>query len=153
MKSNDRMLLGLDSECREDEIWASYHDSQGAWEEFIRNGLRASNRIMGHSWFLDGDWEVVGTLQRNPTVHRFSICALKHVKVPDLGLDFSPGDSIDFFESWKYKPEEMRAQFKAAGLRELRCWKSPGKPFCKLLQNSFPLLLCTCCASVPKITC
>jgi uncharacterized SAM-dependent methyltransferase len=132
MKNNDRMLLGLDSECDEGEVWASYHDSQGVWEDFIRSGLRASNELLGHKWFSDEDWQVVGALNSNPTVHNFRTRALKSVKVPELGLDFSAGDSIDFFESWKYKPEVMRRQFKAAGLQELKCWKAPGKAFCKL---------------------
>lgn len=131
MKPDDRMLLGLDAECNEEEIWASYHDSQGVWEDFIRSGLRASNEILGHKWFLDEDWQIVGALNSDPTVHNFRTCALKRVTVPELGLDFSAGDSIDFFESWKYKPDVMRRQFKAAGLHELNCWKTPGKPFCK----------------------
>jgi uncharacterized SAM-dependent methyltransferase len=139
------MLLGLDSECNEDEIWASYHDSQGAWEDFIRNGRRTSNNIMEHRWFLDEDWEIVGTLKSNPTVHNFSICALKDVEVPELGLDFSSADSIEFFESWKYTPDEMRMQFKAAGFHELKCWKSPGKDFCMLFKFH-PLPICVCSA-------
>lgn len=131
LKSHDRMLVGLDSECNEEEVWASYHDSQGIWEDFIRSGLRASNDLLGLKWFLDEDWEVAGALNSNPTVHNFRTCALKSVTVPELGIDFSAGDTLDFFESWKYKPEVMRRQFKAAGLQELRSWKAPGKAFCK----------------------
>lgn len=138
LKPIDRMLVGLDSENNEDDIWASYHDSQGVWEDFIRSGLRASNELLGHNWFSDEDWQVVGALTSNPTVHNFRTCALKRVKVPELGLDFSAGDSIDFFESWKHKPEVMRRQFKAAGLQELRCWKAPGKPFCEFFEIFVP---------------
>lgn len=36
-------------------------------------------------------------------IHSFKICALERVTVPELGLEFSTGDSIDFFESRKYK--------------------------------------------------
>jgi uncharacterized SAM-dependent methyltransferase len=143
MKPIDRMLVGLDSECNEEDVWASYHDSQGLWEDFIRSGLRASNDLLGHKWFSDEDWQVVGALNSNPTVHNFRTCALKRVTVPELGLDFSAGESIDFFESWKHKPAVMRRQFKAAGLQELRSWKAPGKPFCESFWIPFWLVIQT----------
>lgn len=45
-RPEDRMLTGQDGRLDKKEVWRSYHDSFGLFEEFIRNGYRHSNRIL-----------------------------------------------------------------------------------------------------------
>src|ERR1700710_404437 len=39
MRPEDRMLLGLDACQDQDVIWKSYHDDEGLFYDFVRNGL------------------------------------------------------------------------------------------------------------------
>jgi len=92
MRPQDRMLLGMDANTNAKEIWNSYHDSQGLFESFIRNGLAYSNKVLGHSWYKADDWEITGILQDDPVMHRFVIRAVRDVICKPLRLKFVAGD-------------------------------------------------------------
>lgn len=47
MRPSDRMLLSMDATTDTRVIWDSYHDSQGLFEKFMRNGLMNSNPRAG----------------------------------------------------------------------------------------------------------
>jgi uncharacterized SAM-dependent methyltransferase len=130
MGPQDRMLLGLDACQDEGEIWRSYHDSQGMFERFIRNGLVYSNTILGHPWYRGEDWEVTGAIQDEPTMHKFIIRAVGNVSCAPLGLRFAAGDEIHCYEGFKYGPDAMHLQFVKAGLQELEIWRSPSGRIC-----------------------
>ncbi|OAL73297.1 hypothetical protein A7D00_3072 [Trichophyton violaceum] len=139
MGCNDLMLLGLDACDYPPELWDSYHDPQRVWDSFIRNGLKYSNEVLRCDWYKEEDWEISGRIDSSPdTVHRFSIIARRDVHCHPLGLHFSAGERVDFFEAWKYGPEKMRSQFKMAGFAEVERWQAPGnRPFYEyLLMNS-----------------
>ncbi|KAM5434648.1 hypothetical protein MferCBS31731_006593 [Microsporum ferrugineum] len=133
MGPNDLMLLGLDACGYLPELWNSYHDQKRVWESFIRNGLEYSNEVLGTNWYRGEDWDVTGRIDSSPDiVHRFSIIARREVHCPSLGLYFSAGERVDFFEAWKYGPERMESQFKLAGFDEVARWQAPrNRPFCK----------------------
>lgn len=124
MQPQDCMLLGIDACTDEKEIWESYHDPGGVFHNFIRNGLRHSNRILGSDWYQDTDWSVSGVLGQNPIQHKFVIKAQKDVKCEPLDLHFRAGDEIDCYESFKYGWAAMREQFTQAGLSKIAHWKS-----------------------------
>jgi uncharacterized SAM-dependent methyltransferase len=131
MGPHDRMLLGLDA-CQDPEtLWASYHDDDGLFESFIRNGFRRSNRVLGCTWFRDEDWTIQGELLENPTMHRFAVVARKPVRCEGLNLDFAEGDKIVCYEGFKYGPAQMHEQFVEADLTELKNWPSPSGRICE----------------------
>ncbi|EFR05451.1 DUF323 domain-containing protein [Nannizzia gypsea CBS 118893] len=132
MGPGDLMLLGLDACQYLPELWNSYHDPDRVWDSFIKNGLEYSNEVLGCEWYREEDWEISGRIDRSPdTVHRFSIIARRDVHCHPLGMHFSAGERVDFFEAWKYGPERMRSQFKLAGFDEVERWQAPGsRPFC-----------------------
>lgn len=132
MRDEDRMLLGMDGQDKAATVWDSYHDSSKIFEEFMRNGLRHSNVILGHSWYRCEDWDVTGSLEEGPPVtHKFVFRARRDVVCEELDLRFVMGDEIDCYEVFKYGPEQMRAQFAAVGLEEIATFKAPCEPFCK----------------------
>ncbi|KAF3480947.1 uncharacterized protein GIQ15_06294 [Arthroderma uncinatum] len=139
MGPDDLMLLGLDACTYLPELWDSYHDPSKVWESFVRNGLEYSNEVLECNWYREEDWDVTGRIDEVPdVVHRFSIVAKRDIYCPPLGLYFSAGEEVDFFEAWKYGPERMRSQFKLAGFDELYKWQTPGnRPFFEyLLANA-----------------
>ena len=130
MGPQDRMLLGMDAHEDVSEIWKSYHDPQGIFENFIRNGLENSNNILGKPWYRREDWSIVGVFQDKPVMHRFAIRANREVIEESLGLKFEAGDEIDCYEAFKYQPYTMRQQFEKVGLEEIAIWKAPTAPIC-----------------------
>lgn len=138
MGPQDYMLLGLDA-CKDDaDIMESYNDPGHIWEEFIRNGLEYSNKVLGHRWYNEEDWIVSGRIEKTPdVVYRFSITARRDVECPPLRLKFSAKERVEFFEAWKYGPERMKNQFKVACFKEVTKWQAPGgRPFCELAYKS-----------------
>jgi uncharacterized SAM-dependent methyltransferase len=131
MRPQDRMLLGMDAHEDIQKIWNSYHDNDGFFEQFIRNGLAYSNEVLDHRWFRDEDWEIDGVTQDEPVMHKFVIRAVRDIEFKPLGMRFSAGDEIDCYEGFKYGPVAMRKQFALAGLEERAIWKAPCSPICK----------------------
>jgi uncharacterized SAM-dependent methyltransferase len=79
MSPQDRMLLGMDARENLEEVWDAFHDAEGLFERFIRNGLVHTNKVLGESWYRDEDWNIAGILQENPTTHRFVITTVRDV--------------------------------------------------------------------------
>jgi uncharacterized SAM-dependent methyltransferase len=138
MRPEDRMLIGMDGSEDKEAIWHSYHDSQGLFEEFIRNGYTHSNTVLGSSWYRDEDWDFCGVMQDDPLMHRWVIRAKRDVIDSSLGLAFEPGDEIDCYEAFKYGPEVMHRQFAQAGLEVVATWKAPSALICKYHQYGLP---------------
>lgn len=133
MNPNDRFLIGIDSHADRDKIWASYHDVEGLFEQFIRTGLAYTNDVLGHEWYRDEDWVLEGEFDENPLVHRFVLTASRDVHSPELNLQFKAGSKIECYEGHKYTPNEIKRQFKLSGLSMLEglTWKSPDGEICK----------------------
>lgn len=128
----DAMLLTMDATDNTQALWESYHDPHGLFERFIRNGYRWSNMILGHHWYYDEDWEIIGVMQKEPLMHRFTARAIKDVSCPPLNLELPAGSEIDCYEAFKYSPDIMRTQFMGSGFDEIARWKTPRAQICKL---------------------
>jgi uncharacterized SAM-dependent methyltransferase len=125
MTPGDRMILGLDGTQDKDTVWNSYHDAEGVFHEFIRNGFKHSNTVLGQNWYRDEDWSVSGEFVDNPLMHQFVVTARRNVKCEALGINFSKGEKIVCYEGFKYEPVIMHKQFAASGLRKTNQWRSP----------------------------
>ncbi|KAF2970096.1 hypothetical protein GQX73_g3417 [Xylaria multiplex] len=121
----DAMLLTMDATHDVVTLWESYHDLPGHFEQFIRNGYRHSNRVLGHEWYRDEDWEFRGVVQDEPLMHRFVIQSNKPIDCPPLRLHLPTGTEIDCYEAFKYSPDMMRREFAESGFAEIECWKAP----------------------------
>ncbi|KAL1835890.1 hypothetical protein VTJ49DRAFT_5911 [Mycothermus thermophilus] len=134
--TGDRILLGMDSTTSPTLLWASYHDPQNLFEQFMRNGLQHSNRVLGVNWYRPEDWDVVGVMSTKYVMHQFMFRAKRDVRCEAPGpgpgpggvvkIEFPKGHEIDCYEAFKFGPEEMGEQFRGAGVREVGRWKAPG---------------------------
>ena len=64
-------------------------------------------------------------------MHRFALQAKHVIECPRNDVVFQEGEEIDCYEGFKYGPEEMAQQFRAAGLKEYARWKGPHDDICK----------------------
>lgn len=134
---SDLMLIGMDARGGREELERMYHDKDGVWESFIRNGFRESNELLGKAWYRTEDWVLNGVIGDDPPHHKFSLLATKDVDCPDLGLHVGEGEVIEFFGSWKYGPDIMKMQFEQSGMMLKGWWASPLGEFCEYI-NIFP---------------
>jgi uncharacterized SAM-dependent methyltransferase len=125
MHPQDRMLLGLDGTQVRSDIWKSYHDDEGLFHDFVRNGLAHSTEVLGQKWYRPEDWVISGGFQDAPLMHHFTITAEREVKCEPLGISFPKNQKIICYEGFKYDTEAMGEQFTAAGLNPIQIWKSP----------------------------
>lgn len=131
LRPEDLLLIGIDCHHDSKGVWKSYHDTEGVFEHFIRNGFKNSNIIIGGEWYRDEDWELHGVLEQNPLQHRFLLRATRPVEYGPAGLYFDAGTEIECYEGIKQTPEIMRKQFFSAGLTILEGWESPSGNICK----------------------
>ncbi|KAM3425669.1 hypothetical protein BST61_g7612 [Cercospora zeina] len=120
MGPEDRMLLCMDATTDSNTIWKSYHDENGCYERYIRNGLEVSNAVIGRQWYHEEDWMMTGTLR--PCTHQTKFQALRDVECPAAGNFFSAGDYINLHGHYKYPRGVMRRQFEKAELSQLAIW-------------------------------
>jgi uncharacterized SAM-dependent methyltransferase len=130
MSVDDRMLLGLDATQDKEVIWNSYHDSEGVFHQFIRNGFCHSNKVLGHEWYRDEDWTVSGECLENPLMHQFTLTAERDLECKPLGISFRKGEKVVCYEGFKYDPSWMQSQFAASGLSKVKQWRSPSGRIC-----------------------
>lgn len=131
MTPDDRLLLGLDATQDKETIWNSYHDPEGVFHQFVRNGFAHSNFVLGHKWYHDEDWNISGEFTDNPLMHQFTAIARRNVRCEPLGINFPKGEKIVCYEGFKYDPMRMQKQFAAASLKKTKQWKSPSGRICK----------------------
>jgi L-histidine Nalpha-methyltransferase / hercynylcysteine S-oxide synthase len=58
--SDDRLIVGIDANSEHGKILRAYNDDQGVTREFILNGLKHANTLLGEEVFKEGEWEYVG---------------------------------------------------------------------------------------------
>lgn len=121
---DDMILIGMDSCKDKGTVWHSYHDEQGLFETFIRNGLEHSNRVLGTDWYVPEQWKVEGVWHQDPFMHQFAITALEEVSCINLGVKLPAGTQIDCYEAFKHDPREMFEIFEASNLEQIDSWRS-----------------------------
>ncbi|KAI8625006.1 histidine-specific methyltransferase [Xylariaceae sp. FL1651] len=129
---NDRFLVGLDSTSNIQRLWDSYHDADGLFETYIRNGFKNSNYVLGTKWYKHEEWDISGEVTHNPTIHRFVLTARKDVEIHSLDPSsskasvkkFAKGDRIHCYESFKYSQETVLRQFAESAYDVRSIWSS-----------------------------
>jgi L-histidine N-alpha-methyltransferase len=132
LRPGDSLLLGTDLVKDVGRLVRAYADSAGVTARFNRNVLAVVNRE------LDGDFNVdafahiarwnaaderIEMWLRAPTAQRVHIAGL------DLTVDFAAGEEMLTEVSCKFRPDAVKAELAAAGLRRTHWWTDPAGDF------------------------
>ncbi|KAK4130067.1 hypothetical protein BT67DRAFT_452686 [Trichocladium antarcticum] len=111
----DTMLIGLDA-CGDPARESLTH-------EFILNGLRHANQVLGTTAFVEGEWGVVGEYlyDANGGRHQAFYSPLRETTV--MGELIRPHDRIFVEQSLKYSPDGATELWKRAGMTEIHQWR------------------------------
>ncbi|GHH71533.1 histidine N-alpha-methyltransferase [Streptomyces sulfonofaciens] len=121
----DALLLGTDLVKEEEVLVAAYDDAVGVTAAFNKNVLSVVNRELAADFHPDAfshvalwepEHEWIEMRLRSRTAQTVKIRAL------DLAVDFAAGEDLRTEVSAKFRPEGVRAELAAAGLRRTHWW-------------------------------
>ncbi|KAK0641576.1 C-type lectin protein [Cercophora newfieldiana] len=121
----DAMLIGLDACDNPARVYHAYNvqDREGVTHEFVLNGLRHANRVLGEAVFIERDWRVIGeyVFDGEGGRHQAFYAPLRDTVV--MGELIQPHDRIQIEQSLKYSPSEAQKLWKLAGMTETGQWR------------------------------
>lgn len=114
LRNQDAMLIGIDA-CQESEkVYRAYNDKQGTTHEFVLNGLKHANKLMGKEVFRRDDWKVIGEYDEIAGRHQAFYSPVEDVMVE--GTPIMAGEKIRIEESYKYSLVQSNELWQRAGL-------------------------------------
>ncbi|KAJ4380386.1 Ergothioneine biosynthesis protein 1 [Neurospora sp. IMI 360204] len=119
---NDKMLIGVDACNDPARVYHAYNDKEGITHEFILNGLRNANEILGETAFIEGDWRVIGeyVYDEEGGRHQAFYAPIRDTMV--MGELIRSHDRIQVEQSLKYSKEEAERLWSKAGLEQVTEW-------------------------------
>ncbi|KAK3398563.1 C-type lectin protein [Sordaria brevicollis] len=119
---NDKMLIGVDACNDPARVYHAYNDREGITHEFILNGLRNANEILGETAFIEGDWRVIGeyVYDEEGGRHQAFYAPIRDTMV--MGELIKSHDRIQVEQSLKYSKEESERLWSKAGLEQVTEW-------------------------------
>ncbi|KAK8118994.1 uncharacterized protein PG998_003620 [Apiospora kogelbergensis] len=125
----DTIVIGLDSCTNPSKVYHAYNDSQGITHQFILNGLRHANEVLGSEEFRLEDWEVIGeyVYDIEGGRHQAFYSPVRDTKV--LGETIKAHERIQVEQSLKYSKDGMQNLWRAAGVVESDRWMVDGDEY------------------------
>lgn len=114
LQGQDSMLIGIDACHESDKVYRAYNDKRGTTHEFILNGLKHANKLMGKEVFREDDWKVMGEYDEVARRHQAFYTPVRDVVVE--GTLIRAGEKIRVEESYKYSLLQSDELWQRAGL-------------------------------------
>ncbi|NGO87871.1 L-histidine N(alpha)-methyltransferase [Streptomyces sp. 196(2019)] len=125
LSPGDTLLLGTDLVKDEETLVAAYDDAAGVTAAFNKNVLSVVNRELGADFPLDAfDHVAVWNPEQRWIEMRLRARRVLKVKIRELDLvvPFEAGEEVRTEVSAKFRPEDVREELAAAGLRLAQWW-------------------------------
>ncbi|OJD40368.1 uncharacterized protein BKCO1_1000233 [Diplodia corticola] len=120
LQTGDKLLIGIDA-CKDPKrVYHAYNDRHGVTHDFILNGLKNANRILGSEQFKPGEWDVIGEYDSQNGRHHALVSPRKNVTID--GVDIEAGERLRIEESYKYSTEETRQLWEEGQVVEGAKW-------------------------------
>ncbi|KAK0620319.1 C-type lectin protein [Immersiella caudata] len=119
----DTMLIGLDACDNPAKVYHAYNDKEGVTHEFVLNGLRHANKVIGGTVFVERDWRVIGEYVFDGEGGRHQAFYAPYRDTVVMGDLIRPHDRIQVEQSLKYSPAEAQKLWKLAGMTETAQWR------------------------------
>ncbi|KAK4100895.1 hypothetical protein N658DRAFT_426797 [Parathielavia hyrcaniae] len=119
----DTMLVGLDACDNPAKVYHAYNDKEGLTHEFILNGLRHANKVLGETAFAEDDWEVIGEYVYDAQGGRHQAFYAPRRDTMVMGELIRPHDRVQVEQSLKYSAAEAEELWERAGMMEVGQWR------------------------------
>ena len=132
------MLIAIDACAEPDKVFHAYNDCEGVTHEFILNGLRHANELLGHKAFHVADWNVIGEYDKLAGRHQAFVVPSKDTMFE--GVVIKAGEKVRIEESHKYSRAQSARLWSEAGLYEYARWQNARGDYGELFFRSFTFL-------------
>lgn len=112
----DTMLLGLDACTDADKVYHAYNDREGLTHDFILNGLKHANGLLGYEAFDLNCWKVIARYNQQHDRHEAFVAPTVDINIE--GVVIRAGEEIRIEESWKYNWTQSERLWADAGVSE-----------------------------------
>ncbi|KAH6631559.1 C-type lectin protein [Chaetomium tenue] len=119
----DTMLLGMDACDDPARVYHAYNDKEGVTHQFILNGLRHANRVLGETAFVEKDWRVIGEYVYDAEGGRHQAFYAPVRDTTVMGERVQPHERIQVEQSLKYSAAESEELWKLSGMTEIAQWR------------------------------
>lgn len=129
-----QFLLAVDACQQESRILEAYDSDQEALREFILNGLRHANTVMGRNMFNSDEWGCVCRFDAHDhTLRVYYTCRTDtELNVDGRRLSLTNGSQIEAITSGKWTVSDVQQIAKRAGLRVRDQWCDAERMYCKM---------------------
>lgn len=136
-----QFLVAVDACQQESRILEAYDSNQEAHREFILNGLRHANSIMGHEMFSSDEWSCVCRFNADDHTLRvyYTCCTDTELTVDGQQLSLANGSRIEAITSGKWTVGDVQQIAKRAGLQVRDQWGDAECMYCKM-ATLYPIL-------------
>ncbi|KAK7753687.1 hypothetical protein SLS62_004309 [Diatrype stigma] len=107
----------------------AYNDRDGVTHQFLLNGLRHANEILGQEAFNIDDWKVIGEYIYDAKGGRHQAFYAPKRDVVVLGETIRANERIQIEQSLKHSAEECESLWNSVGLAEVEQWMTDGDEY------------------------
>jgi L-histidine N-alpha-methyltransferase len=132
LQPGDSLLLGTDLVKDVGRLVRAYADSAGVTAQFNRNVLAVVNRELDGDFNVDAFAHVARWNAADERIEmwlRAPIPQRVHIGGLDLTVDFAAGEEMLTEVSCKFRPDAVKAELAAAGMRCAHWWTDPAGDF------------------------
>jgi EasF-like predicted methyltransferase len=142
LQVGDTMLIGIDS-CKDPErVYHAYNDREGITHDFILNGLKHANRILGQGTTFDPEkWKVIGEYDAAAGRHHAFVSPVEDVVVD--GVLIRRGERVRIEESYKYSENEIDRLWEDSEMAASTIWANSKGDYGESKQLGFLFVRCT----------
>ncbi|KAH6659743.1 histidine-specific methyltransferase [Truncatella angustata] len=129
LQPSDTFLLGLDSCTNPSKVYHAYNDREGVTHQFLLDGLRHANEILGSDEFNLDDWKAIGeyVYDIDGGRHQAFYSPIRDVNI--IGEDIKAHERIKVEQSLKYSEDGMKKLWAEAGVVETERWMTDGDEY------------------------
>jgi L-histidine N-alpha-methyltransferase len=141
MRSDDRLLIGIDLLKERRRIEAAYNDSQGVTAAFNTNLLERVNRELGANIDTGAFGHAAPFVEQHSRIEMHLVCRRSHeayVNAVEMTFQFHQGETIHTENSHKYSLSGFATLCHQAGLAVQRHWTDERDWFALLLVGPEP---------------
>jgi L-histidine Nalpha-methyltransferase / hercynylcysteine S-oxide synthase len=131
LKSRDQLIVGIDACKHPERVFHAYNDRDGVTHDFILNGLRHANTLLGNEVFEEGQWLVHGEYDAAGGRHQAFVYPVEDVVVN--GVPIRKGERFRIEQSHKYSPDESQRLWEEAGIIEGARWTNSAGDYGELV--------------------
>ncbi|KAH9908705.1 C-type lectin protein [Xylariomycetidae sp. FL2044] len=118
----DSFLIGVDSCTDPHKVYHAYNDRDGVTHQFLLNGLRHANEVLGEEAFVLDEWQVLGEYVYDDEGGRHQAFYLPVRDTAVLGANVKAHERVQVEQSLKYSEEGCRNLWDSAGMMEVDRW-------------------------------